>query len=85
MGCNCKKKEGFDLVMSKAQQYEIQTGKKAAIFVINEKTVSMTDLSNIDKVSGICCYFTTDGKEHKTQSVSESKTVASKKTSRKKK
>lgn len=64
MGCNCKEMKGFDLTMFKARAYEQKNKKQAAVFVINEKTVSFTDLSNIEKVSGICCYFTTDGVEH---------------------
>ena len=63
--------EGFDLAMFKAQQFERKTNKKAAVFVVNEKTASFTDLSNIDKVEGICCYFTTDGKEHEIEKTVE--------------
>lgn len=64
MACNCKQMEGFDLVMFKAKSYENKTGKKAAVFIVDKKTPSFTDLSNIDKVQNICCYFTTDGIEH---------------------
>ena len=64
MPCNCKELEGFDLVMFKAKSYEIKTGKKAAVFVVNKTTPSFTDLSEVSKVNNICCYFTTDGIEH---------------------
>ena len=64
MSCNCKKAEGFDLVMMNAKIYENQTGKKAAVFIVNKTTPSFTDLKNIKKVDGICCYFTTDAIEH---------------------
>lgn len=64
MSCNCKNMKGFDLVIYKAKQYESSTGKKAAVFVVDKKTLSFTDLSNVKKVQGICCYFTTDGIEH---------------------
>ena len=64
MSCNCKEMEGFELVMFKAKSYEQKTGKKAAVFVVNKKTPSFTDLSNVNSVDGICCYFTTDGVEH---------------------
>lgn len=67
MACNCKEMEGFDLVMFKAKSYETKTGKKAAVFIINKKTPSFTGLSGIGKVEGICCYFTTDGVEHKVE------------------
>lgn len=64
MPCNCKELEGFDLVMFKAKSYEIKTGKKAAVFVVNKTTPSFTDLIEVSKVNNICCYFTTDGIEH---------------------
>lgn len=63
MGCNCRDMKGFDLTMFKAKSFENKTGKQAAIFIKGE-TVSFTDLSNIGKVEGICCYFTTDNVEH---------------------
>lgn len=56
--------EGFDLVMFKSVKFEERTGQKAAVFVVDKKMPSFTDLRNIEKVEGICCYFTTDGKEH---------------------
>lgn len=64
MACNCKEMKGFDLVMFKAKQFELKTGKKAAVFIVNKKTPSFTELNNIFNVEGICCYFTTDGEEH---------------------
>lgn len=64
MGCNCKKIEGFDAVLGKAILFEKNTGKTAAI--INVRGVaSFTDLTNVQKVKGICCYYTTDRTEHK--------------------
>jgi hypothetical protein len=63
--------EGFELVMSNAKAYETRTGKKAAVFVVNKTTPSFTDLSNVSKVVGICCYFTTDGVEHELEKAQE--------------
>ena len=65
MSCNCKEMEGFALVMFKARSFEEKTGKKAAVFVVNKTTPSFTELENVNNVEGICCYFTTDGVEHK--------------------
>ena len=64
MGCNCKEIEGFDAVLLKAIGYEKNTRNKAAIIKINN-VASFTDLSNVKKVKGICCYYTTDRVEHK--------------------
>ncbi len=61
--CNCKSKKGFNLVMSKAVAFESKTSREAAVFVKNDR-VSFTERSHINKVEGICCYFTTDNVEH---------------------
>lgn len=80
MGCNCKDLEGFDLVLFKARDYENKTQKTAAIFVIND-IPSFTDKDNISKINSICCYYTTDGKEHK---ITKKKTAPKKKATTKK-
>lgn len=64
MGCNCKEKIGFPLALSNAKKFEVKTGKTAAIFMVND-VISFTDKKNIRKVKEICCYYTTNGKEHK--------------------
>ena len=61
--CNCRNKVGFDLAMSQASKFESNSNRKAAVFVRDGKP-SFTEESNINKIEGICCYFTTDGIEH---------------------
>lgn len=62
--CNCREKKGYALALSQALSFERSTGKQAAIFSKND-ILSFTDKANINKVEGICCYYTTDNKEHK--------------------
>lgn len=64
MGCNCKEIKGFDLALINAISFERTTGKKAAIISVGG-IASFTDLANVKKVQGICCYYTTDNVEHK--------------------
>lgn len=75
MSCKCQDLKGFELIMFNAKDYEQRTNRKTAVFVVGKETLSFTELANIDKVDGICCYFTTDGVEHKiTKPKTEKKT-----------
>ena len=64
MACNCKEIKGFDKAILDGLSFERLTGKKAAIISIGG-IASFTELANVKKVKGICCYATTDRKEHK--------------------
>lgn len=64
MGCNCTKTDGFAKAMENARSTENKTGVTQAVFVNKiTKTAYYGAESAIKKMTDICCYYLTDGRE----------------------
>lgn len=61
--CNCTKKPAFTMQMANATRVEKLTGKPQAVYT-NGGGIFFGELKAVKKLN-ICCYYTTDGKEHK--------------------
>lgn len=60
--CNCTNKPAFTMQMANATRIEKLTGKPQAVYT--NGGIFFGELKAVKKLN-ICCYYTTDGKEHK--------------------